>query len=105
MDDKSSVTAALGKSADVDAVLGVEIEGDKVSVTGWNCGFSISIGSLVTTTVNSELVESEDVDVVLGVETEEDKLSVKGWIAGLAVSIGALIKYISSSVLSTDIGP
>ena len=34
MDDKSSDTAFLGQSVDVDAVLVVELEVDKVSVMG-----------------------------------------------------------------------
>ena len=39
MDDKSAVTEAIDEIAYVDAVLGVELEGYKVSVRGWNCGF------------------------------------------------------------------
>ena len=42
-------TTALKESADIDTVLGVEPETDKVSVKGWNGGSLISIGALVTT--------------------------------------------------------
>ena len=37
-------------SVDVDAVLWVELEEDKVAVTGWNSGSSVSTGDLVKTT-------------------------------------------------------
>ena len=49
MDNKSAGNAVLGESTDVDAVLGVELEGYKVAITGLNGGISISIGVLVTT--------------------------------------------------------
>ena len=102
MGDKSVDNAAPGKSADVNAFLGVEIEGDKVAAAGWNGGFLVSIGALVTTTGTAELGESADVDAVLGVETKENKLAVSRCIDGLYVLIGALVKTSSPlSVLST----
>ena len=39
IDDIAEVTAALGESGEVDAVLGVGIYGDKVSVTSSNGSF------------------------------------------------------------------
>ena len=39
MDYISEGNEALGESADVDSVLGVELQVDKVSVTGLNGGF------------------------------------------------------------------
>ena len=55
MDDKLSITLALGKLA---------------VVIGWNGVFSISVGSLVTTTGNPSLKVTADVDADLGVELE-----------------------------------
>ena len=41
--------AALGEISNVDSFIGVELEEDKVSVTGWIDGLSVWIGALVTT--------------------------------------------------------
>ena len=90
-------TEALKGNADVDAVLGVELEEDKVESTGWYVGSSISICALVTATGDASLGEIENVDEVLGVELEEDKVAVTGWIGGLDVLIGYLGTYSSLS--------
>ena len=50
MGNKPGGNAYLGESADVDAVLGVELEWETLSVTGWNGSFSISIGDIFRTT-------------------------------------------------------
>ena len=72
---------ALKGTADYDAVLVVELEEDKVVVTVWNGGFSISTGDIVTTTGTAILD------------------------AGLAVSIDAFVTTCSSlSVSFYDIG-
>ena len=80
MDDKSAGTAPLVESAYVDTFIGVELQEDKWAVTGWNDGFSTSIGALFTTASISAIGESSDVDTFLRVELEEDKVSVTGWI-------------------------
>ena len=68
MNDKWAGTEALGNISYVDAVLGVELEVDKVVVTGWSGSSSVSIGYLVPTTCTEAIGESEIFDTVLGVE-------------------------------------
>ena len=75
MDNKSAGTVELGKS---------------VAVTGWNGGFSISIGGLVTNTVTTAIKRNAYVDEVLGVELEKYKVPVTCWNGGSSISIGYL---------------
>ena len=100
---KAAVTSVLVESADVDAVLVVEPEEDKLSVSGLNDGLSVYVGVIVTTTGNEALGESSDVDAVLGVELGEDKVAVTGLNYGLTLSIGDLVKTNSSPLLSNEI--
>ena len=79
MDDKSAGTESLGESAYFDAVIRVELEEDKVSVT--------LFGALFITIGNAALNGSSDVDVVLGVKIKEHKLSITGLNSGSSISI------------------
>ena len=99
MYDKLAGTAEIGESAYVDAFLGVEHEGDEVSVTSWNYWFSISIGALVTTTCDSALKGSLYIDAVIGVELEKGKVTVTGWNSGSLISIGDLVRTTGTETL------
>ena len=48
-DVKAAVNEALVESSDVDAVLGIELEENNLSVAGWYDGLLVPIGDLVTT--------------------------------------------------------
>ena len=53
-----SANKALGESADFEEVLGVYLEDDEVTPSGWNCGLWVSTGELVNT--DSSIVLSTD---------------------------------------------
>ena len=70
MDEKLAGSSSVGKIADVDASIEVELVGDKESEIGWNSGFLISIDAIVMTTRTAAIVYITNVDAVIGVELD-----------------------------------